>query len=254
MTKVANPDRYIWPPRPDAAIPREETSFLKNTTWIAQLKYNDSRCLIKYLPDGSIELWNRHGEQFRSYHAPEWLLDQLHGVKVDLGLHANKYHLLDGGLLDAKHRAIKDTIVIWDALVLNDEYLTGTTYAQRYNELFEQLFRAKDHDGTHSRAAEEQGLPKPWFYSHESYERPYMFGYTLHKNIFFPANYASPHWPGLWDDIHAVNKPFLDQEIGPLLEGLVFKNLTGKLKTAFREKNNNHWIMRSRVTTGRHAF
>jgi len=231
-------DRYIWPPRPDAAIPRDETDFLKGSTWIAQLKYNDSRCLVKYLPDNTVELWNRHGEKFRSYTCPDWLAEQLLEVRFLLGLAPNEYHLLDGGLLDAKHRAIKDTIVVWDVLVDSGMYQVGTTYRDRYEKYF----------GAHTRQ-------RPfWNFSHQDYEKSHTFGFALTKNTFFPSNHKHQTWDELWERVHAVNKPWLNMGVGPLLEGLVFKDLSGKLKRAYREKNNQHWVMRSRVATGRHAF
>lgn len=235
---TAQADRYIYPPRPDAAIPRENTAFLENSTWTAQLKFNDSRCLIKFLPNGKIELWNRHGEQFRDYHPTEDLIKQLHQTKAILGLPEGQYHLLDGGLLDKKHRAIKDTIVIWDILVQSGQWLVGTTYDTRYDQLF--------HESTHN--------AKLWNFSHKDYPKPFTFGYALTNNILFPHNHESTHWAGLWDDIETINKPWFDQGCGPLIEGLVFKDTIGILKRAFREKNNAHWIMRSRVKTGRHAF
>lgn len=245
MITTANPTKYIWPPRPDKAIPREATDFLKNSTWIAQLKYNDSRCLIKYLPDGTVELWNRHGERFRDYTPPDWLLQQLQEAREKLGLPAGEYHLLDGGLLDKKHAAIKDCVVIWDVLVASGIQLLGTTYQHRYDMLF----------------AHNLSTSPIWTYSHPTYPKPYAFGFSLTQNVFYPANYHSQHWDGLWADIAVINAPYTtgkptdkNYKISPLIEGLVFKDAQGKLKQAFKEKNNSHWIMRSRVATGRSEF
>ena len=247
MTILAAPakaERYIWPPRPQDAIPRTETEFLKDSDWEAQLKYNDTHIEIKYLPNGQIELWNRHAERIRSYHCPDWFMEQIQAVPSILGLQwPGHYHLLDGGLLDNKHVAIKDTIVIWDILVREGVQLIGSTYGQRYDELFR-------HAPT-----------TPWVYAHPSHA-PIRFGTAITPNIFFPQMIVWEDWDRIWDDIIAVvNKPFTkhepnhpDYECHPVIEGLVFKKMNGKLEFGFKEKNNGSWMMRSRVQTGRHRF
>ena len=230
------PDQYIYPPRPDKAIPRDQTAILGDMGWLAQLKFNDTRCLIKLLPNGTSELWNRHGEKIRAYTCPDWLQSQIEEVRNQLGLAKDSYHLLDGGLLDQKHRAIKDTIVIWDILVRDGEHLLGTTYLDRYQSI--------------AKTAE-----TPWHYTNEHHSN--KFGLTWDKettpNILLPELWPPQTWNDLWDMIHETNKPF-EGICGPLLEGLVFKNPKGTLGMGFTEKNNKDWIMRSRVTTGRHTF
>lgn len=232
------PSQYIFPPRPADAIPRDQTSLLGEMQWLAQLKFNDTRCLVKYLPDGTIELWNRHGERIRNYTTPDWLLAELHQVREMLGLSSTGYHLLDGGLLDSKHKAIKDTLVIWDILVRDGEHLLGTTYGYRYSIIAQ---------GT-----------VPWYFSHPSYDKPIKFGLAYGDgpewwNVIHPENHTPDQWPHLWDTIDKINKPF-EGTAGPLIEGLVFKNPLGMLGMGFKEKNNSEWLMRSRVKTGRHIF
>ncbi|MHC4816877.1 MAG: DNA ligase-like domain-containing protein [Planctomycetota bacterium] len=246
--KIAT-DRYIYPPRAKQAVPRDQLNILHGLGWIAQIKYNDSRCMIKYLPDGHIELWNRHGERFRSYTAPEWLLEQLDQARETLGLQAGELHLLDGGLIDQKHAAIKDTIAIWDILVQNGEQLLGTTYAERYPLITGQ--RRRILEGTEA---------TDWYYSHETHG-PISLGIALTQNILVPRNIPDTEWDKAWDTVTTVNAPYTkgtpgspNYEIKPLLEGLVLKDPHQPLKPGFRENNNDSWMMRSRVQTGRHLF
>ena len=232
---------YIFPPRPQDAFPFSEAHILHNNTWEAQLKYNDTRLCLKYLPDGEIQLWNRHAERIRNWTCPDEIIDQIKAVPALLGLNwPGEYHLLDGGILDGKHVAIKDTIVIWDILVRNGEQLIGTTYNQRYFMLF-------------------NGAPvTPWMYSHPSHA-PIRFGSAITPNIFYPQMIVWEDWARTWGEIitvvnapYTVTKPKYDCK--PVIEGLVFKEMTGKLGYGFKEKNNMHWLMRSRVETGRHLF
>jgi len=226
--------RYIFPPRPQSAMPFNDVVFFTEVGWGWQYKVNDSRCEIKYLPDGSVELWNRHAERFRSYHCPDWLEDQLLAVRDQLGLSSSEYHLLDGGLYDQKHAAIKDTIVIWDILVRDGMHLLGTTYKERFDSIA---------TGT-----------TPYNFSHETYEHPIQFGlcYEDTPNVFHLEWNPCGDPRSCWDMVHVINKPF--DANSPLIEGMVFKDPDGRLEMGMSEKNNESWLCRTRVKTGRHPF
>ena len=234
---TVKPDQYIYPPRSQDAVPRKDTEMFKDFGFVAQLKYNDSRCLVKYCIDGDIQLWNRHAERFRTYTAPDYLLAELHELGQRLGHKPGTITILDGGLLDQKHRAIKHTIVIWDILVKNNEHLVGTTLDSRYDQLFA------------------QATIKPWVFKH------YDFGLQFSENVFLPRNFQACMWDQLWDIIEEINKPYtigkpgdLDYKISALLEGIVLKQSDGVLEFGFKPANNSSWLMRSRICSGRHDF
>jgi hypothetical protein len=234
MKLQVNTTQYIFPPRPQTAMPFADIVFFTEVGWGWQYKINDSRCLIKYLPNGTVELWNRHAERFRSYTTPTWLEDQLLRTRHELGLDSDQLHILDGGLYDQKHAAIKDTICIWDILVQNGLHLLGTKYKERFDTI------AK---GT-----------TPYMFSHPSYEVPAKFGssYDAAPNVFHLEWCPGGTPQTAWDFVHTVNAPF--DENSPLLEGMVFKDPDGILEMGLSEKNNESWLCRTRVKTGRHPF
>jgi len=241
-TITARADQYIYPPRSQDCIPRNQTDIFKQLDWIAQYKYNDSHCLVKYCPNGNIELWNRHAERFRTYTLPTHLEQQLADIAHHLGHQPGHLTLLDGGLLDQKHRAIKDTIVIWDILVLNDQHLIGTTYQSRYDKL------------------RSISSLETWDHDHVTHG-PVPFGHRLSEDVFMPDNIVPADWGQAWDTVYTVNAPYTTgkpnqkgYDCKPVLEGLVFKDPKGQLEFGFKEKNNDSWIIRSRVVTGRHQF
>ena len=227
---TANPTQYIFPPRTKVCFPRQDATFLKGDHWIAQYKYNDSRCIIKQCENGDIQLWNRHAERFRAYTAPPELLQQAKEVFHKLG--CTTYSLLDGGLLDQKHPAIKDKIVIWDILVHNGTHLLGTKYQERYTKILnvsnEETQKYIDKSGTH-----------------------YEIGKNITQDIFIPTNNTQDNWENMWNTIDKINKPYPNN---PLIEGLVYKNLNGLLQMGYKEENNTDWSYKSRVKTGRHNF
>jgi len=227
-------DKYIYPPRPEGATPRGDYDIFQALGWKAQLKYNDTRILIKMLPTGKIELWNRHANRLRNYTPPIWLQEQLETIQDQLG---PGLHILDGGLLHSKHTAIKNTIVIWDILVHNHQHLLGTTYNTRYTKLKETL-----------------ATETPWTWT--SNNLTYNLGISIDHDILMPQNLNEDEWENAWDMIDKINTNFtnVSNDIKPLIEGLVFKDLDGELEHGFKEKNNNTWQARSRVKTGRHVF
>lgn len=234
---TASETQYIFPPRPEGSTPRKDTEIYADLDWIAQFKYNDTRCLIKLCSDGRIQLWNRHAEQMRTYSPPIWLQHQLEHLttREDLGIQG--YCLFDGGLLHQKHKAIKDTIVIWDILVINGEHLVGTTYQHRYNKI-------------HALCNGES-----YKYKGHHLSKNHRLGTKITDDIFVPDLLTPSEWTTAWDTVDEVNYPFLStNSAGPLLEGLVFKDPDGELEFGFKQKNNSSWQSRSRVSTGRHAF
>lgn len=246
------PNHYIYPPRARDVIPLSEAKLFAKLGWIGQLKYNDSRCLIKYQPNHHVELWNRHQKLMQSFIAPDYLIDQLMAVKDKIG--SDEWMLLDGGLLHNKHTAIKNTVVIWDVLVLNGRHLLGSTYGDRYNFLKERLCNQAP----------------IWQYKNPVHG-PVDFGLRVSDNILMPINYVGNRndtdvqgdaWQSIWDTIiTTVNAPYTvgkpndkNYDCKPVIEGLVFKSLDEKLEMGLKEKNNSSWMCRSRVATGRHNF
>lgn len=231
---------YIYPPRATTAIQRSALATLTATTmanWIAQLKYNDTHIMLDYIGPNLHTIWDRHGKH--PVYDPRPLHRDLAALgQLLLGAYGPGRHLLDGGLLHSKHSAIKDTIVLWDVLVKNDNRLTGTTYTHRY-ELLASLARIDPITAT----------PSPYQFA------KYPIGIHITDNVFLPKSYAldpaeTEPWQGLWDLVAAINRPYQN----PLLEGIMLKNPRGVLKYGLREINNNDWLTRSRVHTGRHRF
>ena len=233
--------QYIFPPRPKNCIPRSETSIMADMNWVGQLKYNGTRILVKYLPsltgrseDVPVELWNRHGNRLWDYTVPEDLLGQLRDLHSYLPISPLETSILDGELIDMKHKALKDTIAIWDILVKDSEHLVGSTYQERYDLI----------------------APTAQNYVFSAPHGKFVFGKKYTKDILRPVSRDSRHWDTMWDVVNATNEPYktANGTLAPLLEGLVFKNPLGTLEPGWKEKNNEDWLCRSRVKTGRHLF
>lgn len=212
--------RFFFPPRASDAIPRSETGLFAKLGFIGNIKYNDSHILI-CIEDKKVSwILDRHGKK----PAFDFILFDFSPLIDKLPGHGA--YVFDGGHLHKKHEAIKNTIVLWDILVRDGVHLLGSTYGERYGWL------SGLQSGSHFMFGSED------------------LGPMICPNIFMPLNYKPEEWDGLWAMIERVNSGF-DQ---PLLEGIVFKNLNGKLRSGLKIHNNADWLGRSRVETGRHRF
>jgi hypothetical protein len=91
-----------------------------------------------------------------------------------------------------------------------------------------------------------------WYNS--THHEPLNIGIKLSENVMLAKTYTAADYDNLWDMVNTANKPFLAVGKGPVLEGVVLKDLTGVLQMGYKQKNNSDWMVKSRVETGRHRF
>ena len=225
------PTQYIFPPRAEHCVPKDLVDMYFDQGWMAQIKYNDTRLLLKILPD-KFELWNRHGMRI-NYTPNDSLIAQINAIRDKLNI--KEWALLDGGLLDAKHAAIKDQIVLWDILVHDGVHLLNTTYDERFARILDICGKS----------------PTPHYYTptHGKHQ-PLDIGYAISSDIFCPRWYNKTEYNQLWELVTTANTPYPT----PVFEGCVMKDPNGTLTVGYKAKNNTEWMVKSRVTTGRHRF
>lgn len=223
--------RYLYPPRTELAIPWTSHPTYASLGFIAQLKYNDTHSLFDFEDGELIQVWNRH----RGLIAYDWsgrLGTSLRWIGQQLTI---KYgpgrHLIDGGLLHAKHRAVKDCAAVWDVLILAGKHLVGTTYQERYDMLS-------------ALATADRFLV-----------RGFDLGRHMADGVVIPDCLKAERWEEAWGIVNGLNTSLRkDGMTEPFLEGVVLKDPKGRLRIATSERNNGDWMVRSRVQTKRHMF
>jgi ATP-dependent DNA ligase len=200
--------KLLYPPHP--AITWTPDSIHKIRNFVPQLKFDDWRVLIYFSPGGKIEFYNRDRRKYSRYQVPKALLDSLES----LGLSPEHFHVLDGGLLHYKTAPrIRNTLVLWDILVHDGEYLLGTTYRERY-ALLEKIM----------------GRPKS-FVTLDSVQ----VGLKYRKNLWLAPNFKGD-----------PEKLFKAAIRVPEIEGLVMKDLAAKLERSHKKNGNAKWMIRIR--------
>jgi ATP-dependent DNA ligase len=125
--------RILYPPHPCVKIHSTELpSFESTGRWVAQYKLNGTRNLIHILPNGQIELFNRHGIHHRQFQLTATLENEIRSLRIQPGLE----YWLDGELLNAKTTtpAYKGRIVLFDVL-FSGRYLFGIDQLTRLDLL-----------------------------------------------------------------------------------------------------------------------
>lgn len=96
---------------------RDLPLFESSGRWLAQRKFGGTRTMVKVGHDGELEFLNRHGLRQEKVRPHSGILESIRVLSLARG----KEHLLDGEMI----RGEKNTLVLFDILVLNGVYLFG---------------------------------------------------------------------------------------------------------------------------------
>ena len=198
--------RYLWPPRPDQKVAPTDLHHLQQMRWWGQAKMNGTLCTI-YVPADASEppvAMGRHGPDNRLV----WQPGSAWGAFSDTL--APGWHVFVGELLHSKGVGVRDTIVLFDLLVEDGEYLVGMSYRDRHHRLAALLnFYNSD----------------PCI---ELTHREYNEGVWLIENRA------------------RMFKEWFDAPAPAMVEGLVFKNPDAPLKLCSRAASNSAWQYKCR--------
>jgi ATP-dependent DNA ligase len=211
---------YLFPPRPVQTTHNAELSKYDNNQYIAQPKYNGTCCNV-FISPTEVIVMNRHKGTITSEysHIDFRGMYKGNGWMVICGEFLNKNKKgEDGNPFNLK-------FVIWDILVLNGEYMLGSTFEERM-KILESLYPCQ------RMFVGEDGMK---IYKHVCC--------TAHKNI-----YRAPCYEKNFDSLY---QSIVDTD---LYEGLVLKRKNAKLNYGLTEKNNNDWQIKCRKPTKNYDF
>lgn len=198
----------IYPPRPKGAIPRTQLNYLESTgLWIAQYKYQGSRCLIHIEPNSNITMWSRHGAKHRSYELTTSVHQQLANLP---GLETNKEYWLDGELLiKTTPKDTKGKIVLFDVLQAG-RYLIGCDQMTRLDILDNICGKPRELDSLRQMAY-----------------------------VITPDVWMAPFFTGGFDNL-------FDEDHGVEVEGILLRKIKSTLDNYGHKEYNIDWMVRCR--------
>lgn len=125
--------RYLYPPRPEAAVTHDLIGMYEKQGWVGQYKKNGTCAVIGIGPGHSFQWMNRHEAELK------WSpTDRVAGMLWEI-FGSSAWTVLVGELLHSKVREIRNKIYLFDFIVLEGEYQLGTTFAEREKILKERF-------------------------------------------------------------------------------------------------------------------
>lgn len=131
-----NSYRYLYPPRPQNAVPSTDLGYYDDGTFLGQPKLNGSNCVI--FTDGvKVFKMNRHNDRLTRFEIKDEEILALYqgtgGWTVLNGEYLNK------NKSDETRKSFNHKFVIFDILVNDGDYLIGKTFEQRI-KLLDEMF------------------------------------------------------------------------------------------------------------------
>lgn len=213
---------YLWPPRPEKAIPMKMLSFYEKRGWVGQMKKNGTCTVLFVLPEKEIIVKTRRNEDHKRWTPTE------KSTGIFKTLPGKGWYVFVVEVLHSKTALVKDTVYIFDILVNDGTLLVGTTFIERM-ELLKELFNIHDDENVIS-------------LSNSSH-------YVLSSNVWLARTI-----PGNFTQIMRLVNNQASEEGAPIDEGIVLKNPKARLELPSRQKSNSTWQVKCRISHKNYVF
>ena len=135
---------YLYPPRPRNAIQSSDLDFWDNGNLLAQCKMNGSNATI-YTNGDKVIVMNRHNERLTNVQVP---MEEILSIYKGNGWMVLNAEYMNKSKSDENRQVFNHKFVIFDILVLDNDYLVGSTFEQRVlllDELYGKVPCEKDY-------------------------------------------------------------------------------------------------------------
>ena len=131
---------YLWPPRPERAVDKSLLTVFEERNFSAQVKKNGTCSVIFVAPDKSIVAMTRHNEPHRKWAPTD------HGMSAFTALSGQGWYVFVAELLHSKVPGLRDINYVHDILVMDGEYLVGSTQEQRQDILHDLFIKGGEEE------------------------------------------------------------------------------------------------------------
>lgn len=121
--------KYLWPPRPDQAIPQGLLTFYEKKKYWAQVKKNGT-CTVIFAKGDKVIFKTRHNDDQKIWSPTPEHIHFFQGSR--------NWEVYVAELLHSKTPHIKNQLYIFDKIVENGIHLVGTTFEERQLNLHAQ--------------------------------------------------------------------------------------------------------------------
>jgi len=215
---------YLWPPRPDKAIPTNMLHFYESRGWVGQMKKNGTCTVVFVSPEGEVTYKTRHNADHKM-----WKPTNKSGAIFE-DMPGEGWYVFVVEVLHNKTRMIKDTVYIFDIMVNDGELLVGKTFTERM-DMLKEIFGIKEHS--------DDNVVDFAYGSH----------YVLNPNAWLARTITTG-----FEKIMRVANNQKPAEGAPLDEGIVMKNPKAKFEMPGRKKSNSRWQVKCRIEHKNYDF
>jgi hypothetical protein len=207
--------KYIYPPRPKNAVSPTDIDLFDNNSMIAQCKLNGSNCTI-YTNGHDFLAYNRHG-----LHLSNFQIEKEEILKLYKNFNKGSWLVLNGEYMnksksDENKQIFNHKLVIFDLLVIDNNYLIGKTFQDRV-EIMDKIYGQIDS------------------------EKEYL--YKITENIYRVKSY-NKGFKELYEKLSKID----------MFEGLVCKRKSGRLEVGITENNNIRSQVKFRKKTKNYKY
>jgi len=124
-TALARPrELTLWPSQPKRIYALPPSVLASPDKWLAQIKKNGHRAIVRGEADGSVSIMSRHGERLSAALREDWtFLREVFRAPF----------VLDGELIGPRQAGARsDRLVVWDAILMGGASLLRTPYSERF--------------------------------------------------------------------------------------------------------------------------
>jgi hypothetical protein len=208
---------YLYPPRPENAIPRGLINSFEKRGWVGQVKKNGT-CTVIFTNGKDVVFKTRHDDDHKQWMPTPDIVEFFAGKK-----RAGKWNVYVAELLHSKVRdGTRNHLYIFDKIVHDGVQLIGSKFAAREEILKKQI----------------PTWSKAWLTNDDGSLVEHWDRTQVHTNVSVAKSFTS----GLafaFDRI--AEKGNLEDE------GLVLKNPNGIMKPCFTQAANDGWMVKVRL-------
>lgn len=232
-----NTFRYLFPPRPENALPVTLLEAYEKKGFVFQPKLNGDCCVV-FMNGKDIFIYDRHKKIYTKPRITEDIA-KLYRETIAEGLPTNKWMVLTGEYM-VKSKFEKDgklfnhKFVVHDIIAYDNFQLVGMTTTERI-ELLDKLY------GTEDKEILEDGI-RQWDYLYT----------TGVRNCYRVKSY-SENIVGLWSEMFS-SVDTDEQILKFMFEGFVAKSADSPLENGSKEMNNNTLMVKFRIATKNYSY
>lgn len=193
--------RYLWPPRPEKAIPRNMLSLFGKSGYVGQIKKNGT-CTVIFCVEDKVIFKTRHNEDHKAWSASAEIVEFFR---------AHQGSVFVAELLHSKVPGIRDQLYIFDIIVKDGVQLADTAFEDR-QKILRSIWR-----GTEERDC-----------------------FRVHPNVTVAKTFTYSQFDVMWSNLQLEDEGFVLKRLSGKLSNCLRQNCDQTWQVKCRKPTKNY--------------